>query len=75
LVSGKTEPDANRLSIPLLKNNVLGTNEPYFYVGGFSYIGGFLLVDRVVKFELQFLLAVYFLFILPPIKIKIILVL
>jgi len=42
----------------------LGTNETAFYVGVFFYFGAFLLVDWVGKFELQFLLVVYFLIIL-----------
>ena len=46
-----------------------GTNETAFYVGFCFYFWVFLLVDLLVKFELQFLLVVYFLLILKqPIK-------
>ena len=36
------------------------THETAFDAGVFIYFGAFLLVDWVVKFELQFLLVVYF---------------
>ena len=50
------------VNITLIPQNV-GYKWNNFYVGVFSYFGGFLLVDWVMKFELQFLLAIYLLFI------------
>jgi len=36
------------------------SNDTTFYGGSFFYFGGFLLVDGLPKFELEFLLVIYF---------------